>query len=361
MTLEKRREWRGVKPVAGPSGVTIGTRLRTTSEDEGVLDLVAEHLGALRRADLTAVCRPQQLPTDMDTDARRQERRDRLNTRKAALTAESSARWANAIIAANDDQYRLSRDAQHRHIVGLRTAIATIERRLVQPTGDTLTAEDRKARRKTRMPMGYPTRAERFQKQRRLQHLRAELTRAEAEREENRVRVVEGGNRLAQTRHHLDTAGLTPSQWRDRWDAARYRIAANGSTDEPFGNLTITVSADGQVSVRLPKPLEHLANAKRGRYMLSGKAVFSHRADEWGARITGAKSVSYMITREPGRAGRYLTASWAAPTQQTGAGWRTVVREDSAVVTCCARVRRGGIILGVRRGCPRKDLGALSL
>jgi len=42
-------------------------------------------------------------------------------------------------------------------------------------------------------------------------------------------------------------------------------------------------------------------------------------------------------------------------------GGRTVVREDWAVVTCCARVRRGGIIIGVRRGRPRKDLGALSL
>jgi len=41
--------------------------------------------------------------------------------------------------------------------------------------------------------------------------------------------------------------------------------------------------------------------------------------------------------------------------------WRTVEREDSAVVTCCAHHGRGGTIIGVRRGCPRKDLGALSL
>jgi hypothetical protein len=31
------------------------------------------------------------------------------------------------------------------------------------------------------------------------------------------------------------------------------------------------------------------------------------------ARITGGKSVSYTITRKPGRAGRYLTAAWACP------------------------------------------------
>ncbi|MBV9169627.1 MAG: hypothetical protein JOZ81_06055 [Chloroflexi bacterium] len=45
-------------------------------------------------------------------------RRDRLNTRKKGLTAASSARWADAIIAANDDQYRLARDAQYRHFIG---------------------------------------------------------------------------------------------------------------------------------------------------------------------------------------------------------------------------------------------------
>ncbi|WP_319457546.1 MULTISPECIES: hypothetical protein, partial [unclassified Mycobacterium] len=309
MTARKLREWRGVTPVAAPAGVAITTRLRTTPADEHVLDQVAEHMGRLRRTDLTVVCRPQPLPQDPDTDARRHARRDRLNTRKKALTAQSSARWANAIIAANDDQYRLSRDAQNRHIIGLRAAIATIEKRLAQPTEDTLTPQQRKQRRKTKSAKGYPTRAERFEKQRRLQHLRAELTRVEADRAANRVRVVEGGKRLAKTRHHLDTAGLTPAQWRDRWDAARYRITVNGSGDEPHGNLTITVSPDGQVSVRLPKPLEHLANATRGRYLLSGQAVFAHRGGEWKARIIGGKSVSYTITRKPVRAGRYLTAS----------------------------------------------------
>ncbi|MGH3523781.1 MAG: hypothetical protein ACRDU4_13410, partial [Mycobacterium sp.] len=180
-------------------------------------------------------------------------------------------------------------------------------------TGDTLTIGQRKARKSARLPKGYPTQAERFCKQRRLQRLRAKLARAEADRADNRVRVVEGGKRLAKTRHHLDTAGFTPAQWRDRWHAARYRITANGSADEPFGNLTITVTPDGQASVRLPKPLEHLANAKRGRYVLSGQAVFSYRADEWAARTTGGKSVSYTITRTPGRAGRYVTAAWALP------------------------------------------------
>lgn len=151
--------------MAAPSGVAIATRLRTSVEDEHVLDAVAEHLGRLRRADLARVVRPEPVDSALDADARRRERRGRLNTRKAALTAQSSARWANAIIAANDDQYRLARDAQYRHIVGLRAAIATIEKRLAAPTADTLTVEDRKARRKTKTPRGYSTRTELFEKQ----------------------------------------------------------------------------------------------------------------------------------------------------------------------------------------------------
>jgi IS605 OrfB family transposase len=320
VTAHKLRRWRAVKPVGGPAGAAITTRLRTTPQDEHVLDLVSEHLGRLRRADLAQVCQPVAVESGADGDARRRVRRDRLNARKKALTAESSARWANAIIAANDDQYRLARDAQHRHLTGLRAAIVTIEKRLAQPTADTLIPEQRRQRRKAKLPKGYPTQAERFAKQRRLQVLRAELARVTADLESGRVHVVEGGKRLAKARQHLNAAGLTEAEWRQQWDCARDRIEAKGSGDEPFGNLTITVTPGGEVSLRLPKPLEHLANAKHGRYILSGTAVFSYRADEWLARITGGKSIAYTITRKPGRAGRYLTASWATPSEAISVG-----------------------------------------
>ena len=313
MTARELRPWRGVKPVAAPTGVAISTRLCTTADDERVLDPVAAHLGRLRRSDLAAVACSEPVDTGLSAEDRRAVRRGRLNARKKRLTGQSSARWANAIIAANDDQRRLARDAQYRHIIGLRAAVATIAKRLAAPTTDTLTAAQRKARRKANAVKGYATQAERFAKQQRLQRLRGELARVEADRSAVRGHVVEGGKRLAKTRHHLDDAGLTADQWRQHWEAARYRITANGSPDEPFGNLTITVTPAGQVSIRLPKPLEHLANAARGRYVLSGSAVFSHRGDEWAERITSAMSVSYTITRRPGRAGRYLTASWAIP------------------------------------------------
>nr|WP_325504645.1 hypothetical protein [Mycobacterium sp.] len=60
------------------------------------------------------------------------------------------------------------------------------------------------------------------------------------------MHVTEGGKRLAKIRHHLQTANLTETQWRRRWDCARYRIEAIGSADEPFGNLTITVTPPGR-------------------------------------------------------------------------------------------------------------------
>lgn len=137
------------------------------------------------------------------------------------------------------------------------------------------------------------------------------------------------------TRHDLDAAGLTPDQWREQWNAARWRICANGSTGyEPFGNLTITVTPAGEVSLRLPKPLEHLANAgpgrsRRGRYVLAHRARFSHREHEWQARIMAGQSVAYTFARKPGRAGVYLTAAWGLVPDPVPEG---DVRADGPVV-----------------------------
>ena len=103
---------------------SITTRLRTTAADAAVLNAVGEHLGRLRRADLAATCHPQPLPAGLGRDALRRVWCERLNRRKRGLTASSSARWANAIIWASDERYRLAREAQHRHIIGRRAVMA---------------------------------------------------------------------------------------------------------------------------------------------------------------------------------------------------------------------------------------------
>ncbi|HUH69405.1 MAG TPA: hypothetical protein VLZ05_11285 [Mycobacterium sp.] len=79
-----------------------------------------------------------------------------------------------------------------------------------------------------------------------MQCLRAELAGVLADRADKRVHVTDGGKRLAKVRHHLDTAKLTLAEWQHSWECARYRIRADGCGDEPWGNLTITVTASGQ-------------------------------------------------------------------------------------------------------------------
>lgn len=68
---------------------------------------------------------------------------------------------------------------------------------------------------------------------------------------------------------------------------------------------------------------------------MTAPAVFGYRGQEWNTRIMGGQSVSYTITRKPGRAGRYLSASWATPAQSFAINPETSQAEvfaDGAVV-----------------------------
>jgi len=145
------------------------------------------------------------------------------------------------------------------------------------------------------------------------------------------VRALRGGRRLANTRHHLDEARLTEQQWRGRWGAARMFLSADGEAGKRFGNETIRVTPDGQVSVKLPAPLADLANAGHGRYVLGCRVVFPHRGQEWADRITADRAVAYTIDHDPDRDRWYLTASWrrAAP---------PVIPLDAALAAGCIGV-----------------------
>ena len=73
-----------------PSGVAVRDRLKHLSaEDEKVLRLVGDHLGALASRDLKVRCAAR-----LDHDA------EQWATRKRALTEESSSRWAGSITKA---------------------------------------------------------------------------------------------------------------------------------------------------------------------------------------------------------------------------------------------------------------------
>ncbi|WP_017242393.1 hypothetical protein [Streptomyces sp. SS] len=162
---------------------------------------------------------------------------------------------------------------------------------------------------------GYASQSERFEKQRRLAVLKARLARVEARIEGGRPGVVVGGRRLATVRHHLADAGLTQARWRQRWVAARLFLTADGESGAPYGNYTITVTPEtGDVTLVLPEPLRHLANAPRGRYRLTCPVAFSHRREEWLDRVTANRAVRYDIVHDPIRDRWYLDASWSAET-----------------------------------------------
>jgi IS605 OrfB family transposase len=278
--------------------VAVRDRLKhLTAGDEKVLRLVGEHLGHLASRDLADRCRD---GNDHSSDT--------WAARKKGLTAQSSSRWAGAITKATHDQWALSRRCQYAHIQGLESGVRTLMHRLSLPLGEKGTK---------RAAGGYRSKSEWFQKTRRLQVLEHRLGVARADREAGVVHVVRGGQKLLNTRHNLQAAQLTELEWRQRWEAGRWFLAADGESGKRFGNETIRVSRDGEVSIKLPAPLADLANAKHGRYVLSSRIAFAHRAQEWADRIERNRAVAYRVHYDVRRGRWYLTASWQRPLVRT--------------------------------------------
>jgi IS605 OrfB family transposase len=284
--------------VPGPSGVAIRDRLKAlTAADEKVLRLVGDHLGTLACRDLKARC-----AAGLEHDA------EGWAERKRALTQESSSRWAGSVTKASHDQWALARRGQLAHIQSLETGISTIAHRLSLPVGE---------KGSKYAPGGYRSAQEWFAKSRRLHLLTDRLGAARAEREAGVVHVVRGGKRLLNTRHHLEQAGLTEERWRARWQAGRRFLQADGESGKRYGNETLRVTPDGEVSLKLPAPLAHLANAPHGRYVLAARVAFAHRGEQWRDRITAHRAVAYRIHEDTTRGRWYLTASWTIPPIQT--------------------------------------------
>jgi hypothetical protein len=99
-------------------------------------------------------------------------------------------------------------------------------------------------------------------------------------------------------------------------NGSRRTVAAPGNAG-PTCNETIRVTPDGEVSIRLPAPLAHHANAEHGRYVLASKVAFAHRGEEWRDRIEANQAVAYRIHYDVERGRWYLTASWQRPAVRT--------------------------------------------
>ena len=148
--------------VARPTGARIRTRLRLTPADAAVVWAVGEHLGRLSGADLAWRCRLGHASGPGG---------DRRTDRKRALTAPSSSRWAGAITRTSNDQWERAYHNLLDTRAGLRRARSKLRARLAIPAGQIR----RSGRHRLR---GYQSQSERFEKQRRLQHLQARLARS---------------------------------------------------------------------------------------------------------------------------------------------------------------------------------------
>ncbi|WP_199836879.1 transposase [Streptomyces sp. CB01373] len=284
--------------VPGPSGVTVRGSLKgLTGQDEAVLRQVGALLGSLASRDLRVRC-----AAGLEHDG------EQWAWRKRALSGESSSRWAGGITKFTHDQWALARRGQFAHMQSLRAGVETIAHRLAQPVG---------ARGAKGVPGGYRSEREWFAKSRRLHVLEDRLERVRADWEAGRVRVVRGGKKLLNSRHHLEAAGLTEARWRLRWQAERWFLQADGESGKRYGNETIRVTPGGEVSIRLPAALAGLANAPHGRYVLACRIVFRHRGEQWADRVAAHRAVAYRVHYDPDRGRWYVTASWQTPPVRT--------------------------------------------
>ncbi|ULR50911.1 IS200/IS605 family accessory protein TnpB-related protein [Streptomyces deccanensis] len=283
---------------SGPSGAAVRTRLKQlTPGDEKVLRLVGGHLGSLASRDLKTRCRDA-----LEHSAKA------WAVRKRELTPLSSSRWAGSVTKATHDQWALARRCQSAHIQNLEAGIRTIEARLALPVGQ---------KGANKAPGGYRSRREWHAKARRLRVLQDRLAAVRADWETGIVHVVRGGKHLVRARHHLEAAGLTEPAWRGRWEAQRWFFQADGESGKRYGNETIRISPDGEVSIKLPAPLAHLANAPHGRYVLTGRVAFAHRGGDWADRVAANRAIAYRIHLDTGPGRWYVTASWQIPPTPT--------------------------------------------
>ena len=233
---------------AAPAGVRLRTRIRPTSEEAAALIAMGELLGSVYRGELAGRIGCGVLDREAQAAWRAE--------RKQALTAVSSSRWAGAITRAVEDQYRLGMRGVAAQVADQRAAVEVLEQRCALRPGQLAPAEGTQPRpRSRRRRRGYRSAAERFTKTRRLAVLRGRLAAAEDALAAGRPSITVGGKRLWRTRHHLDTTDMTEQQWRQRWDAARMFLTADGESGKAGGNETIRVDEHGQLRIKTPAAL----------------------------------------------------------------------------------------------------------
>lgn len=286
---------------AAPAGVRIRTRIHPSVQEARALTAIGDFLGSVYRSELAARIGLGRLDRKAHAQWRAQ--------RKQALTVVSSSRWAGAITRAVEDQYQLGMRGLAAHVGDLRAAVEVLEARcalgpgqLEPVTGDQAGRCGRRRRRR-----GYRSAGERFTKTRRLAVLRERLAGAESALAAGRPSITVGGKRLWRTRNHLDAAQLTERRWRERWDARRMFLTADGESGKAGGNETIRVDGDGGLRIKTPAAL---ADQFGSHITIAEPVRFAHRGDEWAERVAARQAVRYDLIYEPDRGRWYIDASW---------------------------------------------------
>jgi hypothetical protein len=229
---------------ARPAGARIRTRIRPTVEEAAALRAIGEFVGSVYRGELAGRIRLGRLDHKSHAAWRAE--------RKRALTAVLSSRWAGALTRAVQDQYRLGLRGLAAHVTDLRAAVEVLEARCALGPDELEPVDDEEAGRRggrsRRRWRGYRSAAERFAKTRRLAVLGERLAAGERALAARHPSITVGGKRLWRTRNHLDAAEMTKQQWRERWDARRLFLTADGESGKVGGNETIGVHADGHAA-----------------------------------------------------------------------------------------------------------------
>jgi IS605 OrfB family transposase len=289
---------------AAPTGMRIRTRVYPTADEATAMTAIGELLGSAYRGELASRLRLGR--SDRQTQAVWRAER------KQALTAVSSSRWAGAITRAVEDQYQLGMRGLAAQITDLRAAVEVLEQRCALRPGELAPVGGTDHGRSRRRRRGYCSAAERFAKTRRLAVLRDRLATAEEALAAGRPSITMGGKRLWRNRNHLDVADMTEQQWRDRWDAQRMFLTADGESGKAGGNETIRVDEHGQLRIKVPAAL---AGEMGTHLVIAAPARFSHRVEEWADRMDARQAVRYDISYDPARGRWYLDASWKTTPQ----------------------------------------------
>jgi IS605 OrfB family transposase len=167
---------------------------------------------------------------------------------------------------------------------------------------------------------GYYSKTERYMKKQRLGKLDARIIVLRKQLAEGNPSTVLGGRRLANTRHHLEEAGLTLGDWQDKRLTARGWYGCSGSTNLLGGNQVFKIDLLGTLSIELPMQIarEHglpvkRSDSKGGILTLVSKVRFPYGGDELHARIQMREAVRFDLdpVYKHGRLHKiYLRASW---------------------------------------------------